>query len=129
MAVSQLRSRRKPSGGRYRDARKKKLHELGGQPMFTRIGEPKAKKIRGRGGGARIGLLRHNVANVLNPSTKKYEKMKIETIVDNPANRNFIRRNIMTKGAIIKTPKGNARITSRPSQDGVVNAVLLEKKN
>ena len=127
MAVSQLRSKRKASGGRYRDGRKKKLRELGHPPVFTKIGEKKSKKIRGRGGSLRTILVRHNVANVLNPATKKYEKVKIETIVDNPANRNFIRRNIITKGAIIKTSKGDARVTSRPSQHGIINAVLIKK--
>ncbi|MEK6848627.1 MAG: 30S ribosomal protein S8e, partial [Nanoarchaeota archaeon] len=42
-----------------------------------------------------------------------------------PANRHFIRRNIMTKGSVIDTELGKARITSRPGQDGVVNAVLI----
>ena len=46
-------------------------------------------------------------------------------VVENPANRHYIRRNILTRGTIIKTEKGNARITSRPGQDGVVNAVLI----
>ena len=45
--------------------------------------------------------------------------------VDSPANRHFIRRNIMTKGIIIETDKGKAKITSRPDQDGIVNAVLI----
>ncbi|MEK6949175.1 MAG: 30S ribosomal protein S8e, partial [Nanoarchaeota archaeon] len=49
----------------------------------------------------------------------------IKTISGNPANRHFVRRNIMTKGAIIETEKGKARITSRPGQDGAVNAVLI----
>jgi len=40
----------------------------------------------------------------------------------------FVRRKIITKGAIIKTELGLAKVTSRPSQDGVVNAVLIEEK-
>jgi small subunit ribosomal protein S8e len=35
------------------------------------------------------------------------------------------RRAIITKGAIIETSKGNARVTSRPGQCGIINAVLL----
>ncbi|MFA7072263.1 MAG: 30S ribosomal protein S8e, partial [Methanoculleus sp.] len=31
----------------------------------------------------------------------------------------------LTRGAIIRTDIGRARIVSRPGQDGVVNAVLL----
>jgi small subunit ribosomal protein S8e len=44
----------------------------------------------------------------------------------NSANPNYVRRNLLTKGAILKTEIGRARITSRPGQDGVINAVLLE---
>ncbi|MBP2146305.1 ribosomal protein S8E [Methanofollis sp. W23] len=45
---------------------------------------------------------------------------------ENPADINYVRRNLLTKGAIIKTEIGRARVRSRPGQDGVVNAVLIE---
>jgi small subunit ribosomal protein S8e len=35
--------------------------------------------------------------------------------------------NVITKGAIIETEKGLAKVVSRPGQDGVVNAVLIEQ--
>ena len=73
----------------------------------------------------KVRLWGADVANLYDPKTNKYEQIKIKTISGNPANRHFIRRNIMTKGAIIETEKGKARITSRPGQDGVVNAVLI----
>ena len=50
---------------------------------------------------------------------------KIETVKDNKANLHYMRRNILTKGAVIKTELGDARITNRPGQDGVINAILL----
>jgi small subunit ribosomal protein S8e len=34
---------------------------------------------------------------------------------------------VITKGAILQTPLGQARVTSRPGQHGVVNAVLVQK--
>ena len=37
-----------------------------------------------------------------------------------------VRRNILTKGAIIETDAGKAKITNRPGQEGTVNAVLVE---
>ncbi|RLF79472.1 30S ribosomal protein S8e, partial [Thermococci archaeon] len=46
-----------------------------------------------------------------------------------PANRQYVRRNIITKGAIIQTEIGKAIVTSRPGQDGVVNAVLIKEAN
>jgi len=47
-------------------------------------------------------------------------------LLDNPADRNLARRGIVTKGAIIQTSLGKAVVTSRPGQDGVLNAVLIE---
>jgi small subunit ribosomal protein S8e len=51
---------------------------------------------------------------------------EIENVVENPANTNYARRNIVTKGAIVETSEGRARVTSRPGQSGQVNAVLLD---
>ncbi len=127
MAIVQSRSRRKFTGGRYISWRKKKLHELGRSVTLTRLGVDHATILRVRGANTKVRLLRAETANVFDPASKKYLKLKIETIVDNPANRHFIRRSIITKGAVLKTEKGNARVTSRPAQDGVINAVLIAK--
>ena len=131
MAISQARSKRKISGGRYHNYRKKMLYELGNLPRLTKLGEKRLRKIKGKFNKVKNVLLQNNLANVYNPETKKYAKTKIITIIENPANRHFIRRNIMTKGAIIKTELGNAKITSRPGQEGTINAILLreEKKD
>jgi len=93
---------------------------------LTKLGEKKIKKIHAKFGKVKKVLLQTDFANVYNPKTKKYSKTKIITIVENKANRHFIRRNIMTKGAVIKTELGNARITSRPGQEPIINAVLIE---
>ena len=61
------------------------------------------------------------------PEENKNVTAKIERVIGNPANRHFIRRNILTKGTIIKTDKGKAKITSRPGQDGVINAVKISE--
>lgn len=125
MAITQLRSRRKVTGGRYRSARKKKLRDLGREPALTKLGKRRVSKVRTLGGHYKNILLREEMANVFDPRTKKYLKLKIETIVDNPANRHFVRRNIITKGCIIKTEKGNAKVVNRPGQEGIINAVLV----
>ena len=125
MARSQKRPQRKKSGAFLKDFRKKRQNELGRDPSFTKIGEKKAQVLRTIGGNLKTRLLHVNVANLYNPKTKKYQKAKIINEIDNPANRNFIRRNILTKGAVVETDAGKARITSRPGQDGVINAVLV----
>ena len=119
---------RTPTGARMRPARKKKKRELGSEPTHTKIGTEKRKIIDVFGGNTKIRLYQASFANVFNPETKKTSKVKILDVVENPSNIDFVRRKIITKGAIIKTELGLARVTSRPSQDGVVNAVLVEKK-
>ena len=125
MALSQARSSRKATGGRYVDYRKKRLNELGRDPSLTKLGKKKMRVIRAKGGNRKLRLLSADTANLYDPKAKSYKHAKIKTISDNPANRHFIRRNIMTKGSVIDTELGKAKITSRPGQDGVVNAVLI----
>jgi small subunit ribosomal protein S8e len=121
------KSGRKKSGGRRHPYRKKKKFELGGEPIPLQIGERKIKKVRTRGGNQKIKLYRHSIANVTDPKTGETKPVEIEGVVENPANVYFVRKGIITKGAIIKTKIGNALVTSRPGQDGVINAVLLER--
>ena len=125
MVMGQERPRRKKSGGRYQDYRKKRSFYLGRQPAFTKIGSKIKSSVKIIGGHRKIRLLASEDVNLFNPKTKKHETVKIKTVVDNPANRHFIRRNILTKGTIVETEKGKARITSRPGQEGTINAVLI----
>ena len=125
MVITQSKSKRSARGARYHSHRKKKLYDKGSEPSLTKIGKRKAKGIRGMGGSVKTKLFLTEVANVLDPKTKKYSKSKIKAVLENPANRHFIRRNILTKGSVIDTELGKAKITSRPGQDGTINAVLV----
>ncbi|MDD4281670.1 MAG: 30S ribosomal protein S8e, partial [Candidatus Methanofastidiosa archaeon] len=62
--------------------------------------------------------------NVHTPDGAK--RVRLTNVVENPANIHYVRRNVLTKGAVIETEIGKARITSRPGQDGVLNAILVE---
>lgn len=125
MVITQHRARRKRSGGRYKAWRKKRLRESGNIPAYTKLSKKVVKPHRTVGNKRKLFLLSAETANVYDTKEKKYMQLKIETIVENPANRHFVRRNIITKGTIIKTEKGNARVTNRPGQEGVINAVLV----
>ena len=125
MAISQSRPRQKQSGARYKDYRKKRQNELGREPSFTKLGAKRVQKIRTMGANRKIRILGADIANILDPKTKTFKQVKIKTITDNPANPHFIRRNILTKGSVIDTELGKAKITSRPGQNGIVNAVLI----
>ena len=61
------------------------------------------------------------------PKSGKSFNSKILDVVENTANPNYVRQNIITKGSVIETEKGRAMVTSRPGQHGVVNAVLVSK--
>ena len=125
MGIYQGRSRRKKAGGKYIKSRGKRKYEMGREPVFTKIGEEKKKIIRVMGGNRKIKLKSALYANISTPEGIK--KVKILNVEENKANKQFTRRNILTKGAIIQTEIGKARITSRPGQHGVVNGVLLKE--
>jgi small subunit ribosomal protein S8e len=127
MAVSQHKSKQSSSGAKYKRSRKKKQFELGGRPTLTKIGKNKLKSTRVMGSHFKSRLLTAEEVNVMDPKTKKAYKTKILNVVGNPANRFFVRRNILTKGTLIETEKGKARVTSRPGQEGTVNAVLVKE--
>jgi small subunit ribosomal protein S8e len=119
--------KRKASGGRKRTNRKKRRFEKGFFPAETTLGKSKSRTIRKQGGTQKVRLLAANQANISNASGKT-EKVEILRVIENPANVDYDRRGVITKGTIIATPMGNARVTSRPGQDGIVNAVLVSKK-
>jgi len=90
------------------------------------MGETRNRIIRTRGGNTKVRALRCEFASVSDSKTGTTKKVAIQNVESNTANPNFVRRKMLTKGAIIKTEIGSARIVSRPGQDGVVNAVLIE---
>ena len=121
----QDRSRRKPTGGRYKDVRTKRMYRMGGEPTLTKLGEREAKSLRAVGNNKKDRLDSADSVNLFDPKSKKMSLEKIKSIVENPANRHFVRRNIITKGTIVETAKGKARITNRPGQEAQLNAVLI----
>ena len=125
MARSQWRSKRKYTGKKYRHFRKKRKRELERPPINTQIGSEKVKSQRVMGGNMKVKLFSINYVNLTDPNTNKTQKVKIMRFESNQASRDINRRHILTKGAIIETELGKAIITSRPGQDGQLNAVLI----
>ena len=116
----------KPSGGRYHSWRKRRLSERGHHHLATKLSDETEVKIRkGRSGLKKVHLSRANFANV--KTDKATKKVKIKAVKENAANRHFTRQNIITKGTIIDTELGLAKVTSRPTKHGIVNAVLVKK--
>jgi small subunit ribosomal protein S8e len=125
MALWQGRSKRKPTGGRLVQNRKKRRYEIGREPLLTNLGEESLRQYRTMGGNTKVKMLSAAYANVVDPKTNQVKRVKITRVTVNPANPNYVQRNIVNRGATIQTDLGPARITSRPGQDGTVNAVLL----
>ncbi|MEM4263725.1 MAG: 30S ribosomal protein S8e [Candidatus Woesearchaeota archaeon] len=125
VVIHRSRLGRKISGGRYIPARGKRKFEIGHSPTLTTIQKQKLKKVRTKGGGEKTRVLTAEVANVFDPKTKTFSKAKIKTVKECPADEHYVRPNIIVKGSIIETEKGLARVTSRPGQDGTINAILI----
>ncbi|MHA2005902.1 MAG: 30S ribosomal protein S8e [Promethearchaeota archaeon] len=125
MARSHARSKRKYTGKKYKHFRKKRKRELERPTIDAVIGPEKKKKQRVLGGNVKIRLFSTQYINVTDPNTNKTSKVRIIGFESNAASRDLNRRHILTKGAIVETELGNARVTSRPGQHGFLNGVLI----
>ena len=114
---------RKISGGKYHANRKKKFYEKKGQEREVTLKETKRKQMRVKGGNVKTVMLNADIANVLVDG--KTKKAEIKNVLETPHNIFHARQNRLTKGTIIQTSLGKAIITNRPSQEGHVNAVLV----
>jgi small subunit ribosomal protein S8e len=127
MSESHGKSKKKKSGGKLRKHRDKIRAELGREPLLMVMGETDRKQVRGRGGNKKQCLRHDKMINVVDPSTGKVKRTEITTVLENTANRHYVRRNVITKGAVVETKLGKVKVTSRPGQDGVVNGVLVKE--
>lgn len=129
MSYYQGNDLKKPSGGKKRRHRKKRKYELGRPPTDTRVSDRDIRKvIRVRGGNVKVRIRAAAYANIVVPNGNRVVKAKILGVIESPANPEYARRGIITKGALIRTEVGLAKVTSRPGQDGVVNAILIRKE-
>jgi small subunit ribosomal protein S8e len=124
MAIVHTKDLKKTTGGRRRHHRKKKKADIGRPFVPVTVGEETRKNLRVRGGHQKVRMLQAGVANLA--VGRKIQHANIKRVVENPSNPFFVRRNIITRGSIIETDKGYARVTSRPGQDGHISAVLLK---
>jgi small subunit ribosomal protein S8e len=120
--------KKKPSGGRKRAYRKKRRFERGSFPVETTRGARKLKTVRRQGGNLKTRVFSENQVSVSDSASGKTEKSELLRVARNPANVDYDRRGVITKGTIIETKQGLARVTSRPGQDGVINATLVPKE-
>lgn len=126
MAISQSRPRRKSSGGRYVSYRTKRKFEVGYPTVAPRIGKTKIKSVDAKFAQTKTKIFYAEKINVYVKKENKCKTTKVDTVIENPADSELVRRNVLTKGAVVKTSLGNVKITSRPGQDGCLNGILIE---
>ncbi|MFQ5951233.1 MAG: 30S ribosomal protein S8e [Candidatus Geothermarchaeales archaeon] len=124
-SIENLR-KRKSTGRRRIASRSHRAYERNRYAVETVPGADQRAMRRVRASHLKVAIRTAEHANLLDPSTKKISKTKSLKTLKNGASRDYERRGVITKGAMIETEQGPARVTSRPGQDGVVNAVLAK---
>ena len=119
--------KRKKTGGKKKAYRTKRAFEQGRQPIETAFDDPKRKNVKGRSGIIKTKISATNMVNVSDPRTGRTEHLEIIDVVSNPANADYNRRGVITKGTIVRTENGLAKIISRPGQVGSLSAVVVEE--
>lgn len=112
------------TGGKRIKFRDKKLAHVGGVFTATKVSSKDERAVsRGRGASIKVKIKRAVMANVKSKDGK-IMKTKILGVVQSH-NPDFVRQNIITKGAILNTDLGKVIVTNRVGQDGIVNGILL----
>ncbi|HET6780236.1 MAG TPA: 30S ribosomal protein S8e [Nitrososphaera sp.] len=118
---------RKPTGGRKVAMRGRRKFEIDRYPNEAVVGPIRIVVRRTRGyNNNKAAFKTAEFANIIDQDSKKVTKSKIVTVTKNPANKDYERRGVISKGAMIETENGPAVVVSRPGQDGVVNAILVK---
>ncbi|MDT7887862.1 MAG: 30S ribosomal protein S8e [Desulfurococcales archaeon] len=127
MPLYQGNDLRKVTGGKKRARRKPRKREIGSFPTNTALSSEEERIVsRTYGGNKKVRVRKALYANLQSPDGTS-KKVKILRILETPMNPDYVRRGIIVKGAIIETEAGKAVVTSRPGQEGVINAVLIKQ--
>ena len=118
---------RKYTGGRKISMRSRRKFEIDRYPNEAIIGSNLKVNRRVRGNNRKSALKTVQFANVSNLEDNRTTKSKILRVIKNAANKDYERRGVITKGTIVETELGLAKVVSRPGQVGVINAARLKK--
>jgi small subunit ribosomal protein S8e len=117
---------RKLTGGRKVAMRGRRKFEIDRYPNEAVAGPAQIVVRRTRGKNNKVAFKTAEFANIIDQENKKVFRSKILRVTKNPANRDYERRGVISKGALIEIENGTARVVSRPGQDGVVNAIMVK---
>jgi small subunit ribosomal protein S8e len=119
-------AKRKFTGGRKIASRGRRNFEIDRYPNEATIGTMDTVTRKVRGGNTKTAFKNTDFANVTDPASNKTVRSKILRVTKNFANKDYERRGVISKGALIETEAGPARISSRPGQHGMVNAIAIK---
>ena len=119
--------KRKPTGGLIKHTRSRRSDEKDSFSVDTLLGDHSIRVKNSRGGNIKVSLVSDNSVNVIDKSTNSIKKVAITRVLKNPSNRDYERRGVITRGAILDTELGKVRVLSRPGQSGIIDGILINE--
>lgn len=95
------RHKRRETGGRRAQFRKKRKFELGRPPAMTKIGEPRIHEVRCRGGNKKFRALKLETGNFSWGTEVATRKVRVLDVAYNASNNELVRTKTLVKGAIV----------------------------
>lgn len=95
------RHKRRETGGRRAQYRKKRKFELGRPGAMTKIGETRIHTVRGRGGNMKFRALRLDSGNFSWGTEVCTRKVRVLDVSYNASNNELVRTKTLVKGAIV----------------------------
>ena len=119
--------KRKHTGGLIKHTRSRRSDEKDSFSVDTLLGDHSIRVKNSRGGNVKISLVSDNFVNVIDKSNNSIKKAAITRVLKNPSNRDYERRGVITRGAILDTELGKVRVLSRPGQSGIIDGILINE--
>ena len=119
--------KRKPTGGLIKHTRSRRSDEKDSFSVDTLLGDHSIRVKNSRGGNIKVSLVSDNSVNVIDKSNNSIKKVAITRVLKNPSNRDYERRGVITRGAILDTELGKVRVLSRPGQSGIIDGILISE--
>jgi len=119
--------KRKHTGGLIKHTRSRRSDEKDSFSVDTLLGDHSIRVKNSRGGNIKVSLVSDNSVNVIDKSNNSIKKVAITRVLKNPSNRDYERRGVITRGAILDTELGKVRVLSRPGQSGIIDGILISE--
>ena len=115
----------KITGGIRHPLKSRQKFQIDRYPNEALMGEQETATRKTRGNNRKTALKTVDHVNLVLPDAK-IKRSKIVRVLENQTNNDYQRRGVITKGAILETEDGKCKVVSRPGQNGVINAILVE---